>query len=94
MAANAMSTRAAIRLVLVVLLTTSSVLLALWLLYSLQALVVWIILALFLTIALSPVVDWFTRHRVPRAEAPSEGVEKVVRAGVARLCVGKHRVMA
>ncbi|HKA51213.1 MAG TPA: AI-2E family transporter [Candidatus Dormibacteraeota bacterium] len=69
MAANAMSTRAAVRLVLVVLLTTSSVLLALWLLYSLQALVVWIILALFLTIALSPVVDWFTLRRVPRALA-------------------------
>lgn len=69
MATNSSSTRAAVRLVLVVLLTTLSVLLALWLLYSLQAIVVWSILALFLTTALNPAVDWLTRRRVPRALA-------------------------
>ena len=69
MAIHSVSTRAAVRLVLVVLLTTLSVLLALWLLYSLQAIVVWSILAVFLTIALNPAVDWLTRRRVPRALA-------------------------
>lgn len=61
------STRAAARLVLVVLLTTLAVLLALWLLYRLRTIVVWSIVALFLTIALEPAVDWLERHRTPRA---------------------------
>jgi predicted PurR-regulated permease PerM len=58
-----------VRLVLVVLLTTLSVLLAMWLLYRLQTIVVWSIVALFLAVALGPAVDWLTRHRVPRALA-------------------------
>jgi predicted PurR-regulated permease PerM len=55
--------------VLVVLLTTLSVLLAIWLLYRLQTIVVWSIVALFLAVALGPAVDWLARHRVPRALA-------------------------
>jgi predicted PurR-regulated permease PerM len=57
------------RLVLVVLLTTLLFTLALWLVYQLQAIVVWTILALFLTIGLSPSVDWLHRHHLPRALA-------------------------
>ena len=64
-----MSTRTAVRLVLVVLLTTLAVVLALWLLYRLQTIVVWSILALFLAIGLKPAVDWLERRRVPRALA-------------------------
>src|SRR5438309_10865329 len=63
------SNRTAVRLVLVALLTTAAVLLAGWLLYRLQAAVVWTILALFLAVALGPPVDWLHRHRVPRAIA-------------------------
>ena len=63
------STRTVARLVLVVLLTTLTFLLALWLLYQLQTIVVWSILALFLAVALRPVVDWMTRRRAPRAIA-------------------------
>jgi predicted PurR-regulated permease PerM len=62
-------TRTAVRLVLVVLLTTLAVVLALWLLYRLQTIVVWSILALFLAIGLKPAVDWLERRRVPRALA-------------------------
>lgn len=54
---------------LVVLLTTLSVLLALWLLYRLQTIVVWSILALFIAVALNPAVNWLTSRRVPRALA-------------------------
>jgi predicted PurR-regulated permease PerM len=57
------------RLVLVVLTTTLLFALGVWLLYQLQAIVVWTILALFLAIGLSPSVDWLDRHRVPRAVA-------------------------
>ena len=64
-----MSTRTAARLVLVALLTTLGVLLALWLLYQLQTIVVWSILALFLAVALRPAVDWLTSRRVPRTIA-------------------------
>lgn len=64
-----MSTRTVARLVLVVLLTTLTFLLALWLLYQLQTIVVWSILALFLAVALRPVVDWMIRRRAPRAIA-------------------------
>jgi predicted PurR-regulated permease PerM len=68
-ASGSVSTRTAVRLVLVVLLTTLSVLLAIWLLYRLQTIVVWSIVALFLAVALGPAVDWLARHRVPRALA-------------------------
>lgn len=64
-----MTTRTAVRLVLVVLLTTMAVVLALWLLYRLQTIVVWSIVALFLSIGLKPAVDWLERRRVPRALA-------------------------
>ncbi len=57
------------RLVLVALLTTVTVVLGLWLLYRLQTIVIWSILALFVAIGLSPIVDWLTRRRVPRAPA-------------------------
>jgi predicted PurR-regulated permease PerM len=57
------------RLVLVVLLTALLFALAVWLIYQLQAIVVWTILALFLTIGLSPSVDWLHHHHVPRALA-------------------------
>lgn len=57
------------RLTLAALLTTLLFGLAVWLLYQLQPVVVWIILALFLAIGLSPGVDWLHRHRVPRALA-------------------------
>jgi predicted PurR-regulated permease PerM len=57
------------RLVLVVLLTALLFALAVWLIYQLQAIVVWTILALFLAIGLSPSVDWLHRHRLPRAIA-------------------------
>ena len=57
------------RLVLVVLLTTLLFALALWLVYQLQTIVVWTILALFLAIGLSRSVDWLHRHHLPRALA-------------------------
>lgn len=57
------------RLVLAALLTTLLFGLAVWLFYQLQPVVVWIILALFLAVGLSPGVDWLHRHRVPRALA-------------------------
>lgn len=64
-----MTTRMVVRVVLAALLTTLAVLLVLWLLYRLQTVVVWIILALFLTIALEPAVEWLAVRRVPRALA-------------------------
>jgi len=57
------------RLVVVVLLTALLFALAVWLIYQLQAIVVWTILALFLAIGLSPSVDWLHRHHLPRALA-------------------------
>ncbi len=84
---SSVSTRTVVRLVLVVLLTTLGVLLALWLLYRLQTVVVWTILALFLAVALNPAVDWMAGRRVPRALAillAYAGVLIVV-AGVAAL---------
>jgi len=57
------------RLVLVALLTALLFGLAVWLIYQLQAIVVWTILALFLTVGLTPVVDWLHRHHWPRAIA-------------------------
>jgi predicted PurR-regulated permease PerM len=68
-ALDSVSSRSATRLVLVVLLTTLSVLLALWLLYRLQSIVVWSILALFVAVALEPGVNWLASRRVPRAPA-------------------------
>jgi predicted PurR-regulated permease PerM len=58
-----------VRLVLVVLLTTLSVALALWLVYRLQTIIVWGILALFLAVALNPSVNWLARRRLPRTVA-------------------------
>ena len=40
--------------------------LAIYVLYQLQAIIVWTILALFLAVALSPPVNWLTRHGWPR----------------------------
>ena len=57
------------RLVVVVLFTALLFALAVWLIYQLQAIVVWTILALFLAIGLSPSVDWLHRHHLPRALA-------------------------
>jgi predicted PurR-regulated permease PerM len=57
------------RLVLVALLTTLLFALAVWLIYQLQTIVVWTILALFVAIGLSPSVDWLHRHHLPRALA-------------------------
>ena len=57
------------RLVLVALVTTLLFATGLWLIYQLQTIVVWSILALFLAIGLSPSVDWLHRRRVPRALA-------------------------
>jgi predicted PurR-regulated permease PerM len=84
---SSVSTRTAVRLVVVVLLTTLALLLALWLLYRLQTIVVWTILAVFLAVALQPAVDWLHGRRVPRALAillAYAGVLVVV-AGVAAL---------
>jgi len=64
-----MKTRTAVRLTLVVLMTTFAVVLAGWLLYRLQEIVVWTILALFIAVALGPSVNWLTTHRIPRALA-------------------------
>ena len=58
-----------VRLVLAVLLTTLAVALTLWLLYRLQTIIVWGILALFLAVALQPSVNWLTRRRLPRSLA-------------------------
>jgi len=66
---EAMTTRSVVRVVLAALLTTLAVLLVLWLLYRLQSVVVWGILALFVTIGLQPAVDWLASRRVPRALA-------------------------
>jgi len=63
------SNRTAARLVLVAVLTILVVALALWLLYQLQEILVWTVLALFLTIGLQPAVDWLARRRIPRSLA-------------------------
>jgi len=84
---SSVSTRTVGQLVLVVLLTKQGLLLALWLMYRLQTVVVWTILALFLAVALNPAVDWMAGRRVPRALAillAYAGVLVVV-AGVAAL---------
>jgi predicted PurR-regulated permease PerM len=59
----------AARLALVVLLTTLFFLLAVWLLYEVQTLVVWGILALFLAVALNPSVNALSRRGIPRSLA-------------------------
>lgn len=64
-----MKTGTVVRLVLVVLLTTIAVVLAGWLLYRLQEIIVWTIIALFLAVALGPSVNWLNAHHVPRALA-------------------------
>lgn len=57
------------RLTLAALLTTLLFALAVWLIYQLQSIFVWAILALFLAIGLTPSVDWLHRHRLPRTAA-------------------------
>jgi predicted PurR-regulated permease PerM len=57
------------QLVVIALLTTLLFALGVWLIYELQAIIVWAILALFLAIGLAPSVDWLHRRRVPRAVA-------------------------
>src|SRR5690348_16512958 len=54
------------RLALVVLVTALLFVVAVYVLYQLQAIIVWTILALFLAVALSPAVNWLTRHGWPR----------------------------
>jgi predicted PurR-regulated permease PerM len=83
------SSRTAARLVLVVLLTTLAFLLGLWLLYQLQSIVVWSILALFAAVALSPTVNWLHGRGVPRAVAIllSYLVVVIVVAAIAALVV-------
>jgi len=56
------------RVVLVVLATALAFAVGLWLLYRLQEIVVWSVLALFLAIALRPAVNWLATH-APRAIA-------------------------
>jgi predicted PurR-regulated permease PerM len=68
-ASRPVSTRTAVRLVLVALLTTLAVALAAWLVYRLQTIVVWGVLALFIAVALNPAVNWLARRRVPRTLA-------------------------
>jgi predicted PurR-regulated permease PerM len=68
-ASRSVSARTAARLVLVALLTTLAVVLALWLVYQLQTVIVWGILALFLAVALNPSVNWLGRRHVPRTLA-------------------------
>jgi predicted PurR-regulated permease PerM len=58
-----------VRLVLAALLTTLAVALAAWLVYRLQTIIVWGVLALFLAVALNPAVNWLARRRVPRTLA-------------------------
>ena len=64
-----MSTSRLSRLTLTALVTTLLFAVAVWLIYELQAIFVWAILALFLAIGLSPSVDWLHRHRLPRTAA-------------------------
>jgi predicted PurR-regulated permease PerM len=54
---------------MVVLVTTLAVLLTLYLLYRLQTIIRWCIIALFLAVALNPAVNWLHHRRVPRALA-------------------------
>ncbi len=62
-------TQVSARTVLVVLLTALALLGALYLLYELQQIVRWAIIALFLAVALNPLVDRLSRLHVPRALA-------------------------
>jgi len=69
MSIGGISSRATARLVLVVLLTILGFLVGLWLVYELQVIVVWGILATFLAVALGPSVSWMSRRGVPRSLA-------------------------
>ncbi|MGB2953514.1 MAG: AI-2E family transporter [Gaiellaceae bacterium] len=55
-----------VRMILRVLLTTIAVLLALWLIWVSRRVVTWILIALFLALALNPAVDWLQRRGVRR----------------------------
>src|SRR3954451_9026265 len=57
------------RTVVVVLLTALAVLAGLYLLYTLQQIVRWLVIAVFLAAALNPLVNWLQRRRVPRGLA-------------------------
>src|SRR5690242_16266776 len=63
------SLRTTVRSTLAVLLTALTVLLLFYLLYRLQTLVRWSILALFLAVALHPPVNWLHHSGVPRVVA-------------------------
>jgi predicted PurR-regulated permease PerM len=91
------------RLVLVVLLTTLLFAVAVWLIYQLQAIVVWTILALFLSIGLGPSVDWLQHHHLPRALGillvylvlilVLAGIAALVEPALAQQVVQLHRVL-
>jgi predicted PurR-regulated permease PerM len=57
------------RVSLVVLVTTLVFALGVYILYQLQAIIVWSVLALFLAVALDPLVNWLTRRRWRRTLA-------------------------
>ena len=57
------------RTVVVVVLTAVAVLAALYLLYTLQQIVRWLVIAVFLAAALNPLVNWLQRRHVPRGLA-------------------------
>ena len=57
------------RAVLVVMLTALALLGGLYLLWELRNIVVWCMVAVFLTVALNPAVDWLDRHGFPRVVA-------------------------
>jgi predicted PurR-regulated permease PerM len=57
------------RTVVVVILTALALLGLLYLLWQLQQIVRWMVIALFLAVALGPAVDWLNRRRVPRVLA-------------------------
>src|SRR6266849_3371214 len=63
------STAATVRTVLVTLLAALGVLFGLYLLYRLEGVIDWIVLAIFLAVALNPAVNALNRRRLPRPVA-------------------------
>lgn len=57
------------RTVFVVIMTTLIILGGLYLLWQLQVIARWLLIAVFLTVALDPAVDWLDRHRIKRVAA-------------------------
>ena len=55
-----------VRMILRILLTTLVVLVVLWVIWTARHVVTWILIALFLALALNPAVDWLQRRGVPR----------------------------